>query len=121
MFGETSALSLLVHVVGPVTVATYLALSLRRGGPTRLWRDAAILGLVIGVFAFWKRSITLYYHYHGPRHASGVDAWPWFPLVVGVSALTIQALGFRAVPTALRIVAATLAGMVILLAGTWIA
>jgi len=50
-----------------------------------------------------------------------VDAWPWFPLVVGVSALTIQALGFRAVPTALRIVAATLAGMVILLAGTWIA
>jgi len=42
-------------------------------------------------------------------------------LVVGVSALTIQALGFRAVPTALRIVAATLAGMVILLAGTWIA
>jgi len=119
MFGETSALSLLVHVVGPVTVAAYLALSFRRGGPTRLWRDAAILGLVIGVFAFWKRSVTLYYH--GPRDASGVDAWPWFPLVVGVSALTIQALGFRAVPTALRIVAATLAGMIILLAGTWIA
>jgi len=119
MFGETSALSLLVHVVGPVTVATYLTLSFRRGGSTRLWRDAAILGLVIGVFAFWKRSVTLYYH--GPRDASGVDAWPWFPLVVGVSALTIQALGFRAVPTALRIVAATLAGMIILLAGTWIA
>jgi len=119
MFGETSALSLLVHVVGPVTLAAYLALSFRRGGPTRLWRDAAILGLVIGVFAFWKRSVTLYYH--GPRGASGVDAWPWFPLVVAVSALTIQALGFRAVPTALRIVAATLAGMIILLAGTWIA
>src|SRR5438093_3476874 len=100
MFGETSALSLLVHVVGPVTVATYLTLSFRRGGSTRLWRDAAILALVICVFAFWTRSVTLYYH--GPRGTSGVDAWPWFPLVVALSDPTLRALGFRAVPAPLR-------------------
>ncbi len=118
MFGEYSALAALVHVVAPMTVATFLAISFRRGGPSRLWRDAVILSAAVGLFALWQGRITIY---RGPRGGSGIDSWPWFPAAVVVSAVVVQALGFRVVPTLVRIGAATLAEMVVLLAGSWIA
>src|SRR6266576_1032261 len=111
MFAEYSALSFLVHVVGPAAVATFLAISFRRGGPRTLWRDATILAVAVALFALWQPNVTIYDR--GPRDASGVGAWPWFPVAVGVSALVVQALGFRIVPTVVRVVAATVAAMIV--------
>ncbi len=81
MFAEKPGLAVLVQVCWPASIAIYLTFAFSRGGPRRLWRDAA---------------------------------------AVPGSALVIQALGFRRVPSVVRAVAGAVVGIYSTLMGVWI-
>ena len=97
MFAENSALAVLIQVCWPACIAIYLTFAFSRGGPRRLWRDAAALTIVIALIALWGQRIT--YWRHAPldaarwSDASGVDMWRFFPLAVSAPQLKRDSLG----------------------------
>ena len=127
MFAENSGLAVLVQICWPAAIAIYLTFAFSRRGPGRLWRDTAVLTVIIALIALWGQTITYWQHaapggsnVGGWRDASGVYMWPFFPLAVPGIALVIQALGFRRIPSAIRALAGTLVGVYSMLMGVWI-
>ncbi len=110
---------LLVHVVAPLAVATYLAVAFERGGPWRLWRDAALLTAALTGFALWQPQVEFYHR--GPFDGEWVDTWPFFPLGALIVAAMVHVLSRPNVPMVLRVPPAALLASLTICLGHWIA
>jgi hypothetical protein len=109
--GEGAVVWVLVHVLGPLGVAAYFAVVLRRSGGWRLWWHVVFVTEALAAFAIWQRD-TVFYDY-GPMVAEGVDSWA-FPPAALVAAVAVHALSRLSVPAVVAVaLAAALASLAI--------
>jgi hypothetical protein len=100
-----------VHILGPLGVAAYFAVVLRRRGGWRLWWHVVFVTEALAAFAIWQRQVDLCYD--GPMDAVGVETWVFAPAAV-IAAAAVHTLSRLSVPAVVAVgLAAALASLAI--------